>query len=72
MFANPRTGRPYHQEEIQKRYIRKAGIAANIGAEQVALGYSGQQEIERVFRGLKDGDWLGWGPIVWSKNQVTR
>jgi hypothetical protein len=25
-------------------------------AEQVALGYSGQQEIERVFRGLKDGD----------------
>src|ERR1700674_1630656 len=30
-------------------------------AEQVAIGYSGQQEIERVFRGLKDGDWLGWG-----------
>ena len=26
-----RTGRPYHQEEIQKRYIRKAGIAAEIG-----------------------------------------
>ena len=38
-------------------------------AEQVAMGYSGQQEIERVFRGLKDGDWLGWdrcitGPIA--------
>jgi transposase len=33
-------------------------------AEQVALGYSGQQEIERVFRGLKDGDWLGWGTDV--------
>jgi integrase len=31
LFANPRTGRPYHQEEIQKRYIRKAGIAAKIG-----------------------------------------
>ena len=25
------TGRPYHQEEIQKRHIRKAGIAAEIG-----------------------------------------
>ena len=32
-------------------------------AEQVALGYSAQQDIERVFRGLKDGDWLGWGPM---------
>jgi integrase len=31
LFANPRTGRPYHQEEIQKRYIRKAGITAKIG-----------------------------------------
>src|ERR1035437_1776673 len=31
LFANPRTGRPYHQAEIQKRYIRKAGIAAKIG-----------------------------------------
>src|SRR6516164_8766507 len=32
-------------------------------AEQVALGYSGQQQVERVFGGLKDGDWLGWGPM---------
>jgi hypothetical protein len=31
LFANPRTGRSYHQEEIQKRYIRKAGFAAKIG-----------------------------------------
>src|SRR5438093_12732226 len=31
-------------------------------AEQVVAGYSGQQQIEQVFRGLKDGDWLGWGP----------
>jgi transposase len=28
-------------------------------AEQVVAGYAGQQQIERVFRGLKDGDWLG-------------
>ena len=31
LFANPVTGRPYHQEEIQKKHIRKAGIAAEIG-----------------------------------------
>jgi integrase len=26
-------GKPYHQEEIQKKHIRKAGIAAGIGGE---------------------------------------
>ncbi len=31
LFANPATGKTYHQEEIQKRHIRKAGIAAKIG-----------------------------------------
>jgi integrase len=30
VFANPSTSRPYHQEEIQKRYIRKAAKAAGI------------------------------------------
>jgi integrase len=33
LFANPVTSKPYHQEEIQKRYIRKAGIAAEIGSD---------------------------------------
>jgi integrase len=33
LFANPVTRKPYHQEEIQKRYIRKAGIAAEIGSD---------------------------------------
>jgi integrase len=33
LFANPVTGRPYHQEEIQKTHIRKAGLAAGIGAD---------------------------------------
>ena len=32
-------------------------------AEQVVAGYGGQQSIERVFRGLKDGQWLGWDPM---------
>jgi transposase len=40
-------------------------------AEQVALGYSGQQKIEQVFRGLKDGDWLGWGPMYhWTDRKI--
>jgi transposase len=40
-------------------------------AEQVAIGYSGQQEIEQVFRGLKDGDWLGWGPMHhWTDRKI--
>jgi transposase len=40
-------------------------------AEQVAAGYSGQQSIERVFRGLKDGEWLGWGPMHhWTDRKI--
>ena len=31
VFANPVTGKPFHQEEIQKKHIRKAGVAAGIG-----------------------------------------
>ena len=34
-------------------------------------GYSGQQKIERVFRGLKEGDWLGWGPMYhWTDQKI--
>jgi transposase len=40
-------------------------------AEQGALGYSGQQEIEKVFRGLKEGEWLGWGPMYhWTDRKI--
>jgi transposase len=40
-------------------------------AEQIVAGYSGQQQIERVFRGLKNGDWLGWGPMYhWTDNKI--
>jgi transposase len=44
-------------------------------AEEVVAAYSGQQRIETVFRGFKDGDWLGWGPMYhWtdSKNSGSR
>ncbi len=38
---------------------------------QVVAAYSGQQHIERVFRGLKDGDWLGWGPMHhWTDSKI--
>ena len=40
-------------------------------AEQVAAGYAGQQHIESVFRGLKDGHWLGWGPMFhWTDRKI--
>ncbi|MBZ5726173.1 MAG: hypothetical protein LAP87_14380 [Acidobacteriia bacterium] len=40
-------------------------------AEEVVAGYSGQQQIEQVFRGLKDGEWLGWGPMYhWTDRKI--
>jgi transposase len=40
-------------------------------AEQIVAGYAGQQSIERVFRGLKDGDWLNWGPMHhWTDRKI--
>ena len=40
-------------------------------ADQVVAGYSGQQRIEQVSRGLKDGDWLGWGPMHhWTGSKI--
>ena len=40
-------------------------------AGQVAAAYSGQQQIEPVFRGLKDGEWLGRGPMHhWTGSKI--
>lgn len=40
-------------------------------AEQLITAYSGQQHIEQVFRGLKEGDWLGWGPMYhWTDQKI--
>jgi len=33
VFANPRTGKPYHQEEILKKHIKPAAKAAGIGED---------------------------------------
>jgi transposase len=39
--------------------------------EQVVAAYGGQQHVEQVFRGLKDGDWLGWGPMYhWTDQKI--
>jgi len=40
-------------------------------AEQIVAAFSGQQQVEQVFRGLKDGDWLGWGPMYhWTDSKI--
>lgn len=40
-------------------------------AEEVVAGYGGQQFLEKVFRGLKDGDWLNWGPMYhWTDSKI--
>jgi transposase len=40
-------------------------------ADQVIAGYGGQQQVEKVFRGLKDGDWLNWGPMYhWTDSKI--
>jgi hypothetical protein len=40
-------------------------------AEQVVAAYAGQQAIEQVFRGLKEGDWLNWRPLYhWTDSKI--
>ena len=41
-------------------------------AEQVIDAYTGQQRIEQVFRGLKDGNWLNWGPMHHWTDKIGR
>jgi len=40
-------------------------------AEQVVAAYASQQELEQVFRGLKEGDWLNWQPMRhWTDSKI--
>jgi transposase len=40
-------------------------------AEEIAAAYAGQQQVEQVFRGLKDGEWLGWSPMHhWTDSKI--
>ena len=40
-------------------------------ADQIVSAYRGQEAIEQVFRGLKDGNWLNWGPMYhWTDSKI--
>ena len=40
-------------------------------AGHVVVAYAVQQQVEQVFRGLKGGDWLGWGPMFhWTDSKT--
>jgi transposase len=40
-------------------------------AEQVVSAYAGQQALEQVFRGLKEGNWLSWQPLYhWTDSKI--
>ncbi len=40
-------------------------------AAEVVAAYEAQQNVEQVFRGLKDGDWLAWGPMYrWTDSKI--
>jgi len=40
-------------------------------AEQVVAAYAGQQLLEQIFRGTKEGQWLGWAPIYhWTDDKI--
>src|SRR5215471_7405261 len=66
-----------HSAALQKLLTHRLGrtmLVTNRNewtAEQVVAGYGGQQQVEQVFRGLKDGDWLGWGPMYhWTDSKI--
>jgi transposase len=67
----------FHHGAFQKLLTHRLGRTLLLSnrtdwtAEQIVAGYSGQQQIEQVFRGLKDGDWLGWGPMYhWTDSKI--
>jgi transposase len=40
-------------------------------AESVVSAYASEQELEQVFRGLKQGDWLNWQPLHhWTDSKI--
>lgn len=67
----------FHHVAFQKLLTHRLGRTLLLSnrtdwtAEQIVAGYSGQQQIEQVFRGLKEGDWLGWGPMYhWTDSKI--
>ena len=61
------------QELVTHRLGRTLLITNHLDwtAEQVVAAYAGQQAIEQVFRGLKEGDWLNWQPLYhWTDSKI--
>jgi len=61
------------QQLLEQRLGRTVLLTSRMDwtAEQVVSAYAGQQQIERVFRGLKDGGWLGWDPMYhWTDRKI--
>lgn len=60
--------------ELMKRRFGRTTLITNRldwSAGQVAEAYRGQQHVEQVFRGLKGGDWVGWGPMYhWTDDKI--
>ena len=58
---------------VSQRFGRTALLTNRLAwtPAQVVDAYAGQQHVERVFRGLKGGDWLGWGPMHhWTDSKI--
>jgi transposase len=61
-------------QELLNHRLGRTLLLTNRGdwtAEQVVAAYASQQELEQVFRGLKEGDWLNWQPMHhWTDSKI--
>ena len=56
-----------------QRFGRTTLVTSREGwsAEEVVRAYTGQQQVEQVFRGMKQGGWVGWGPMHhWTDSKI--
>ena len=57
----------------QERFGRTTLATSHLdwSAGQVVRAYGRQQQVERVFQGLKGGEWVGWGPMYhWTDSKI--
>ncbi|MDE0102026.1 MAG: IS1634 family transposase [Bryobacterales bacterium] len=58
---------------LRERFGRTVLVTSRTGwsAGQVVDAYARQQQVEQVFRGLKGGNWAGWGPMHhWTDSKI--
>ena len=58
---------------MDRRFGRTALMSNRVDwdSERIIEAYDGQQKIERVFRGLKRGQWLNWNPMYhWTDSKI--